>query len=117
MEDGHRPNFCDNASWFDIKLMSDGTLDNTKALQKTTFTEQVEEMFEALQIISNHTGHWGRVAAPAALEQEELDHSLIRILGNWDPTTQEQRYSSRIPTKALRVMAGYKEKEPHLNPR
>ena len=117
MDDGNRPNFCENSSWFDIKLMSDGSLENKKQMQKNTFTEQVEEMFANLRIISNHTGHWGRVAGPAALEKEELDQSLVRILGNWEPSTQEQRYSSRIPTKALRVMAGFKADEPHLNPR
>lgn len=37
--------------------------------------------------------------------------------GNWDPKTQEQRYSAKIPTLALRVMAGFEADEGHFNPR
>ena len=37
--------------------------------------------------------------------------------GNWDPKTQESRYSSKIPTAALRVIAGFEADELHWNPR
>ena len=42
---------------------------------------------------------------------------VVVVAGNWDPKTQEKRYSAKIPTKALRVMAGFLQDEGHWNPR
>ena len=39
------------------------------------------------------------------------------LTGNWDPKTQESRYSTKIPTAALRVIAGFEPDEIHWNPR
>lgn len=37
--------------------------------------------------------------------------------GNWDPKIQETRYSTKIPTAALRAIAGFDQKDVHWNPR
>lgn len=34
------------------------------------------------------------------------DH-FIYFLGNWDPSTQEKRYSTKMPLRAMRVLAGF----------
>ena len=117
MEDGRRPNFTNNSTWFRIKLMSDGTLDNTKELQKASYVNQIRKCFQELRIVANHFGHWGRVSGPVQLEFAEVEAELIRLLGNWDAKIQETRYSSKIPVKALRVMAGFGPNEKHQNPR
>jgi hypothetical protein len=117
MEDGVRPDFCNNSEWFRMKLMTDGTLDNTRELQKTSYVNQIRKCFQELRIIASHYGHWGRVSGPIQLEFAEVDPELIRLLGNWDAKIQEQRYSSKIPMKALRVMAGFGPMEKHQNPR
>jgi len=50
-----------------------------------------------LGIPSQHFGHWGRVNAPADMEKAELPAEEIRLIGNWDPKTQEKRYSTKMP--------------------
>ena len=38
--------------------------------------------------------------------------------GNWDPKTQDARYSTKIPLTAIKAMAGFGEDEGlHFNPR
>ena len=81
MDDGNRPDFADNKSWFDIKILTDGTLDNRKEMTKKTYTDDVKAVLKSLKIVSSHYGHWGRVNAPVELEFAELSPELIRILG------------------------------------
>ena len=87
--------------------------------------------------MSSHFGHWGRVTGPVELEFEEVPPKLIRVLGkllvgccvclvltfshlpllcflsagNWDPKTQDARYSAKMPTIALRVITGFLQGE------
>jgi hypothetical protein len=138
MEDEHRPNFAENRCWFDIKILSDGERGhNTKELQRRTYTDRIKSILKELKIMSSHFGHWGRVSGPVELEFEEVPPELIRILGkllvgccvcfvftfshlpllcflstgNWDPKTQDARYSAKMPTIALRVIAGFLQGE------
>ena len=97
--------------------MVDGTLDNMKELQKTSYVNQIRKCFQDLRIVASHFGHWGRISGPVQLEFAEIEAELIRLLGNWDAKIQETRYSSKIPVKALRVMAGFGAHERHQNPR
>lgn len=46
-----------------------------------------------------------------------LTFSFFVSTGNWDPKTQESRYSSKMPTPALRVIAGYEQGERYFLPR
>jgi len=117
MEDGKRPDFTKNKEWFSIKLMTDGTSDNQRRMQQDSYVKPIRKCFVDLRLYASHFGHWGRVSGPAELELKELGSEWIRILGNWDAKMQESRYSSKIPVKALRVMAGFNEKEKHQNPR
>jgi hypothetical protein len=118
MEDGNRPDFTQNSSWFDIKLMTAPCLtDHRLGIRKDSYVNQIRKCFMQLNIVASHFGHWGRVAGPAALELAEVDTDLIRVLGNWDATIQEKSYSSKIPVAALRVMAGYGSNEKHHNAR
>jgi hypothetical protein len=142
MDDGKRPNFAENDEWFHIKILTDGTVTDTKKeLLKRSYTDPIRKVFKKLGIYSFHFGHWGRVNAPAKLEFEELHPEFIRILGkslrlfdcrfhfvhslisffiytgNWDTKTQEARYSAKIPTVALRVIAGYEQTERYSLPR
>lgn len=132
-DDGVRPDFTKNEEWFRIKMMSDGKMDivevkagpdkgkklpkNCVPLDNKTFFNQIAKMFKELGIQATHVSHWGRVAGPCFLELQELGPDFIEQLGNWDPNTQQKFYSSNIPLRAMRVMAGYKESELHLNPR
>ena len=84
MDDGTRPDFRSNSSWFDIKILTDGTHKNReKEMQKTSYVTMIRKILKKLRIYSAHFGHWGRVNAPVELEFAELDPELIRILGKW----------------------------------
>jgi hypothetical protein len=81
MSDGTRPDFTDNKAWFNIKILSDGSLLNTKEMQRRSYTEKVKECFKKLGIMSGAYGHWGRIAAPPLMELEEVSPEFIRCLG------------------------------------
>lgn len=141
MDEDFRPDFSSNQSWFDVKILTDGTRNNTKEMKKKSYTDDIKGIFRELKMVASHYGHWGRVSAPVELEFAELDPDLIRILGeissrllccclykdlsntfgssvgNWDPKTQDARYSCKLPIKAIRVIAGFEESETHFNPR
>ena len=81
MDDGNRPDFTKNEAWYDIKILTDGTRNNTKEMGKQTYTDDVREIFRDLKIAASHFGHWGRVSGPVELEFNEVPRDLIRILG------------------------------------
>jgi hypothetical protein len=55
MDDGVRPDFTDNNSWFNIKILMDGTRkNNRKEMGKQSYIEDVREIFKELKIITNH---------------------------------------------------------------
>lgn len=81
MDEQFRPDFTDNRSWFDIKILTDGTRKNTKVMAKKSYTDEIRKIFKDLKIVASHFGHWGRVSAPVELEFNELSPDLIRILG------------------------------------
>jgi hypothetical protein len=118
MDGGNRPDFRDNKAWFNTKLLVHRSQeDKSKEIKKKNYTDKIRDCFKDLKICTSHYGHFGRVSAPVRLELEEVNQELIRILGNWDATIQEERYSSKIPVQALRVMAGFRTEEKHFNPR
>jgi hypothetical protein len=82
MDDCRRPNFGDNSKWFDIKILTDGTREDTKKeIQPRTYTDPIRKVFKKLLIVAAHFGHWGRVNGPVELEFEEVSPEYIRILG------------------------------------
>ena len=83
MDNDVRPDFTKNDEWFDIKILSDGTMNNTKVMKATTYTGQLRKIFEELQVIASHYGHFGRVSVPVKLEFEKVLPELIRILGKF----------------------------------
>jgi hypothetical protein len=46
-----------------------------------SYTDQLRKIFELLDIITSHHGHFGRVVGPVKLDFEEVAVELIRILG------------------------------------
>ena len=41
----------------------------------------------------------------------------LSVAGNWDPKTQDARYSCKLPLKAIRALAGFDQEDIHFNPR
>ena len=59
MDDGCRPDFRVNKEWFDIKILSDGTKNNTKEMGKESYVKHLKMIFKALKTITAHYGHFG----------------------------------------------------------
>ena len=100
----------ENKKWFDIKILINGckrdpVLD--QEIKNKTYSEMVESVLRYLRIPSCHWVHIGRVVGPKILEFLEEHAEEIRRLGNWNPSIQETAYSTKIPMKPMRMMAGF----------
>jgi hypothetical protein len=104
------PDFSENKEWFDLKLLTDASKENNRqSMSNDSYAKGIKKVLGELGIVSKHYVHLGRVMAPIYLEFLEVEQNDIRILGNWDPKTQESRYSTKLPMKALRMMAGFSD--------
>lgn len=102
--------FLDNRKWFDIKLLTDATRsdhDHNKPMANDTYAKAIKDVLGKLGLASNHWVHLGRTLGPKLLEVLEVEAEDIRILGNWDPKTQECSYSTKLPMKAIRASNGF----------
>jgi Centromere DNA-binding protein complex CBF3 subunit, domain 2 len=119
MEMSPPPDFTDNESWFDIKVLTDATRRNAKkGITDQVYGRAMKRTLQKIGIESNHYAHIGRVMGPKYLEFQEMSQDEIRIMGNWDPKTQESTYSAKLPMKAIRTMGGFNEGSGmHYNPR
>ena len=111
--------FCDNSFPFDKKLMTDtNSTDPNKGITQKTYSTAVGVVCVEKKIDASHLGHIGRVLGACAAEMREDCPDHIRILGNWNPKTQETRYGTKLPMKILRSTAGFTEADGlHFNPR
>jgi hypothetical protein len=100
--------FTSNHAWFDVKLYTDGTVAKAKkGISPKGYGVAMGNVAKLIGLASTHTTHLGRVLGPKVLEMLEFDSEEIRTLGNWDPKIQETTYSTKVPLKALRGMAGF----------
>jgi hypothetical protein len=105
---GETIDFSSNETWFDVKLLVEKSMANhKKAITDQYYAKSIRNACASLGIVSKHFVHFGRSVGAVQAEMYELDGSEIKVLGNWNPDTQEDRYSSKLPLKALRVMAGH----------
>ena len=112
------PDFTNNSSWYDIKLLiSYGTNNGEmspaegrkKKIAKDTYGKFIKRILKKLGISSNHYLHLGRVMGAAVLQLMERDEEEVRILGNWSATVRDKAYSTKLPLKAMRAAAGFTE--------
>ena len=111
--------FFSNHKWYDIKLYTGGTIQKMfKGISTKGYGQAMGMVGNVLKVSSNHKTHLGRVLGPKVLEMQEFNQEEIRILGNWDPKVQETTYSTKLPMKAIRGMAGFEGAGGmHYNPR
>lgn len=105
-------NWTTNSDWFRIKLLVGdatrrGSFQNTDEMSNCTYAGAIRKVLDKLCIPSKHFVHIGRGMGPKILELNETEREEIRILGNWDPKIQETTYSSKLPMKAIRSIAGF----------
>jgi hypothetical protein len=113
------PDFTTNKAWFDIKLLTDGSKEgNCKEMSNESFSKGIQSVLDNLGITSKHYLHLGRVLGPISLEKMEIESRDIQQLGNWDPSTQQARYSTKLPMRPIRAIAGFQDAGGmHYNPR
>ena len=102
--------WLNNQTWFDVKLLVDATRNNwnmCRPMTNDTYSKAVKSVLDVLGVPSSHWVHLGRTMGPKILEMLETEAEDIRRLGNWDPTMQEARYSTKLPLPAMRDMAGF----------
>ena len=96
--------------WFPMKLLVDYSNisnDRTIPMKNDTYAKAIKTVLQELGIKSSHWVHLGHVTGPKKLEMEQISPDDIRILGNWDPKIQEKSYSTKLPMRPMRAMAGY----------
>jgi hypothetical protein len=104
------PDFTVNKNWFYIKLLvgqNARPTTNVNPICDRQYAEVIKKVCDSLQVPACHFTHIGRVTGPPVLELEEIQPEDIRILGNWDPTTQEKVYSAKIPLRSMRPIVGF----------
>jgi hypothetical protein len=113
------PDFTVNKDWFDIKLLTDGSADNNvKVMSNESYAKGVEAVLSKLGISSKHYLHLGRKLGPIALEKLDAESRDIQQLGNWNPSTQEAAYSTKLPMRPIRALGGFQDAGGmHYNPR
>ena len=77
----HVPDFRDNASWFDTKVLCEFGGDVNQEMGQRSFQDSVKKIFKHLGISAKHFGHWGRVAGSIFGEFHELPPDMIKLLG------------------------------------
>jgi Centromere DNA-binding protein complex CBF3 subunit, domain 2 len=139
------PNMVDNESWFEWRLLTTGKYESlVRGVKPQSYSSCIGRVHKMKGWPTNHTGHIGRALGAKKLERLECNavclcvcvcvfliqmldslslFSLnkqegIRALGNWNPTTQESTYSSKLPMREIRAMAGFVQSQGmHFNPR
>ena len=113
------PDFTKNSSWFGIKLLTDGAQQNSfKSIKPSTHASHAREVLMELKMSCNSLLHLGRTLGPRWLELLEQETKDTQNLGNWNPDTQQKHYSTKLPMKVLRSMAGFVSADGmHFNPR
>ncbi|KAG7360183.1 centromere DNA-binding like protein [Nitzschia inconspicua] len=116
------PNFCESSSWFSMKLLVDynggKNRDYFTSISDESYRSVVKAHLEKNNIHSSHLVHIGRKWGSYLAQLQGDDWEDVRILGNWDPNTQDKSYSIKIPVKQVRSMAGWRRADQfHYNVR
>jgi len=83
MSDSCRPDFSENKAWFDVKLLSDGSLNHSKCMKPRTFTDVIKKCFAECHIFASWVGHWGRHCANAKMETMDVPDVQQMRMGKW----------------------------------
>jgi hypothetical protein len=118
-EDFTLSDWLDNSKWFDVKLLVDPSGSRfEKAMSNDSYAKAIKQVLLGLGIAAVHLVHLGRNLGPKLLEMLEEESDAIRQLGNWNPSMQDSCYSTKLPMKPIRKLAGFVHANGmHYNPR
>lgn len=81
--------------------------DYTVPMTTNTYARAVKSVLEELAVVVTHFAHLGRQLGAKILEMLEIESEEIRRLGNWNPSMQDSSYSTKLPMKPIRRLAGF----------
>jgi hypothetical protein len=100
--------WLDNETWFDIKLLADTNSDDkTKEMGKDSYGTHISKVLQRLGLPMNKLLHLGRNIGSKILELLEEEQDCIRQMGNWNPSMFDVNYSTKLPIKPMRKLAGF----------
>lgn len=107
----HDVDWTKNETWFYVKLLVDplaGPNGNFSVPMKTdAYGKAMKKVQQELHMIVSHLAHLGRTLGAKILEMLEVESDEIRRLGNWNPSIQDASYSTKLPMKPIRRLAGF----------
>ena len=111
--------WCNNRAWFDIKLLVDiHTKDNTTVLKKDSYSKKLREILKELGLSYNKLVHLGRKLGAHMLDFLEEFKEDKQLMGQWSPDVVDNHYSSKLPMRPIRKLAGYTTQQAlYYNPR
>ena len=100
--------WCNNRSWFDIKLLVDvHSKDNCSTLKKDSYSKKIRSILQELGLSYNKLVHLGRKLGAHMLDFLEELKEEKQLMGQWNPDVIDNHYSSKIPLRPIRKLAGY----------
>ena len=102
-----------NEKWFDLKLLVDvNGGDNTKRLQHDSYAKKIKEVLKKLGLTCKKLLHLGRGVGAKMLDFFEEAKEEKRSMGQWSPDVVDNSYSSKLPMKPMRKLAGFHTSQP-----
>jgi hypothetical protein len=87
-------------------------------MSNDSYAKAIKKALLSLGIAALHLVHLGRNLGPKLLEMLEEESDAIRQLGNWNPSMQDSCYSTKLPMRPIRKLAGFVAANGmHYNPR
>ena len=75
-------------------------------------------VFKKIKTFSTHFVQFGRIIGPIEMELKQMEPKYINNIGNWNPDTKYECYSTKMPTNIMKIMEGTSENhKAHYNPR
>ena len=76
-------------------------------MKTNTYARAIKSVLENLGVVVTYFAHLGRQLGAKILEMLEIESEEIRRLGNWNPSMQDACYSTKLPMKPIRRLAGF----------
>jgi Centromere DNA-binding protein complex CBF3 subunit, domain 2 len=105
--------WLDNSRWFDIKLLVDSNAtDKTKRMQHDSYAKKIKKILKQLGLSCSKLLHLGRNLGAKLLDLLEEFKEEKRSMGQWSPDVVDNSYSSKLPMRPMRKLAGFNTTNP-----
>jgi hypothetical protein len=93
--------WCDDSKWFDVT-----STDKMQIMKNDSYARKQKNILTRLHLPTDILVHLRRKIGPKVLDCFEEESKDIERLGNWNPSLMDSTYSSKLPIKPIRCMAG-----------